>query len=124
MYLIPVVALFVWLWGQSTGCRGGHCLKQSSWLNGALDALNVLAWFTDHLATLKPDGVHWEAAQPQWQLGKADYGKGESAQWAEMKVIIFTLDNIPKGKACFYYLLGCCQGSSHLVYHLEDYRWW
>lgn len=55
---------------------------------------------------------------------KTEYGKGESGQWAEMKAIILTLDNIPKNSVCFYYLLGCRQRSSHLVCHLEDYRQW
>lgn len=82
------------------------------------------ACFTDGLAKLKLDGVHWAAVtvQPQGQLFRPKSDHGRSIQWAELKPVLIALTNTTLGKPRYIFTDSGVVATAYLDCHLEKYR--
>lgn len=65
----------------------------AQWGTGLRVLLSAQAWFTDGMAKLKADAIHWSSVQPQHQLSSTYSGHDQSVQLAEFKVILTVLVN-------------------------------
>lgn len=84
---------------------------------------NAGARFTDGLAKLKSDGVHWAAATwPQSQPFRSEDGHGQSVWWAERKPALIALTNTILGKPHYIFTDSGFVAMVYLDRHLENYR--
>lgn len=65
----------------------------AQWGTGLRVLLSAQAWFTDGIAKLKADAIHWSSAQLQHQLSSTYSGHDQSVQLAEFRVMLTVLVN-------------------------------